>query len=78
MKIYLPHYDGKPTHNVFVQPGREYPNSDWLDEHRKPKMFTVSFRYGCAEVEDKLGQYMLDKELAQATRIIVLERKVLC
>ncbi|ADE12143.1 hypothetical protein [Sideroxydans lithotrophicus] len=76
MKIYLPHYDGKPTHNVFVQPGREYPNSAWMDENGKPRMFAVEFRYGRAEVADNLGQYMLDKELAQSSPIIVIERKV--
>lgn len=77
MKVYLPHYEGKPSHNIFVQPGTHHKVSDWMDENGKPKMFVVTFKFGCAEVPDNLGQYMLDNELAQATRIIIPDRKAL-
>lgn len=78
MKIYLPTAQDRPLQNVFVQPGNhpgnKYQVSDWLD-NGKPIMFTVAFRFGCAEVPDNLGQYMLDNEMAKASPIIVIERK---
>lgn len=76
MKVYLPFYEGKPTHHLFVQPGRQYPTSAWNDKDGKPIMFTVEFKYGCAEVPDNLGQYLIAYELAQETRIIIPDRKV--
>lgn len=78
MKVYLPYYEGKPTHHLFVQPGRQYSSSNWLDKDGKPIMFTVEFKHGCADVPEGLGQYLVDHELAQETRIIIPERKVLC
>ncbi len=70
MRVYHPGKTGKQT--TFVQPGVHHPIADWMDEERKPKMFSVTFVDGCAEVPDNLGQYMLDRELAKASPIILL------
>ncbi len=70
MKIYQPDApNGRRT--TFVQPGAEFPNSDFLDAHGKPRMFSVEFVHGVAEVPDNLGAYMLDKELAFRSPIIL-------
>lgn len=50
---------------MFVRPGIEFPNSDFVDKDGSAIQFTVVFVNGVAEVADNLGQYMIDKELAQ-------------
>lgn len=77
MKIYLPGAERKPSHTIFVQPGKQFPVSDWLDENGKSKMVAVVFNYGCADVADNLAKYMVDHELAAESPIIVIERKQL-
>lgn len=70
MKIYQPTArDGINT--VFVQPGRTYPISDWMDINGKPMMYTVVFKYGMAEVPDNLARYMVDHELASYSPILL-------
>jgi len=71
MKIYLPEKLNSPSHTVYVQPGCEFPVSDWMDDEGKPRMFSVAFRFGCAEVPDNLGGYMLDKQLAKRSPILL-------
>lgn len=70
MKVYQPDSrTGRRT--VFVQPGVHHPVSDFMDEHGKPKMFSVVFTLGEADVPDNLGQYMIDRELAKRSPIIL-------
>lgn len=71
MKIYQPGTRGKRT--AFVQPGVTHPTTDWLDENGKARMFAVEFKEGEATVDDQLGQYMIDKDLAKRSPIILPE-----
>lgn len=70
MKIYQP--DSRTGRRVvFVQPGHEFPTSDFMDEHGKPKMFEVVFLLGEADVADNLARYMVDKQMASYSPIIL-------
>lgn len=69
MKIYMP--GSKGLHRVFVQPGNEFPTSDFMTKEGKPILFTVEFKEGMAKVPDNLGRYMLNKKLAQSSPIIL-------
>lgn len=72
MLVYRPHEMDKPSHTLLVQPGVHYPVSDWLDEAGKPRMYSVVFRSGRAEVPDNLGQYLIDQQLAQSSPILLI------
>lgn len=73
MKVYK-QTQSQSTHTLFIQPGNDHPeNSVWLDSKNKAKMFEIVFKYGVAEVDDRLGQYMIDKKLAASTFLINLE-----
>jgi hypothetical protein len=67
--IYQPGTRGRRT--TFVQPGREFPASHFLDENGQPRMFSVVFLEGEATVDDQLGQYMLDKGIAFKSPILL-------
>jgi len=69
MKVYLPGARGKQT--TFVQPGNEFPVSEFMDEQGKPKMFSIPFINGEATVYEQLGQYMLDRRIAQRSPLIL-------
>lgn len=71
MKIYHPGSRGK--HTIFVCPGQEFPVSDFLDADGKPIQFPVGFSEGAADVPDNLGNYMIDRDLAKKSPIILLE-----
>jgi hypothetical protein len=71
MRVFRPQDAEVPRHTVFVQPGREFPVSEWLDEDGSPRMYAIEFRAGCAEVADNLGAYMIDHELAQRSPLIL-------
>jgi hypothetical protein len=42
-----------------------------MDEQGKPKMFSIPFVDGEASVDDQLGQYMLDRGIAQRSPLIL-------
>jgi hypothetical protein len=42
---------------------------------RKPRTFTVEFKYGECEVSDELGKYMIAVGFAEKTRLILPERR---
>lgn len=69
MKIYQPGTHGRRT--TFVQPGREFPVTHFLNDDGSARMFAVVFTEGEATVDDQLGQYMLDKEMAAASPILL-------
>lgn len=69
MKVYKPGARGKQRQ--YVQPGSEFPVAHFMDESGKPKLFTVTFTEGAAEVDDTLGQYMLDKGIARRSPILL-------
>jgi hypothetical protein len=70
MKVYLPGGSMAST-RVYVQPGKEFPNTDFLDPQGSPRLFTVEFKRGVAKVESNLGDYLVDKGHAQRTRLII-------
>ena len=57
----------------FVMPGKEFPVSHFLDGNGQPIMFAVIFIEGQADVDDALGQYMIDKDIAKSSPIILLQ-----
>ncbi|VVC76003.1 hypothetical protein AQUSIP_13040 [Aquicella siphonis] len=62
MKVYYP--GNRENIRLYVQPGIDHPEtSEWF-EGGKPKMFEVHFKNQVAEVDDNIGQYLLDKKLA--------------
>jgi hypothetical protein len=71
MRVYLK--TGPRDHLMMVTPGTDSDCSDFFHPDGTKIQFSVKFKLGVAEVPSNLGQYMLDKELVQATRIIVLE-----
>lgn len=71
MRVYRPQDAAVPRHTLFVQPGREFPVSEWMDEEQKPRIFQVEFRGGVAEVPDNLGLYLIDRELAQPSPLLL-------
>jgi hypothetical protein len=62
MRVYHPGAKGRQS--IFVRPGIEYPNSDFVDANGNAKQFQVWFVDGVAEVADNLGQYMIEHDLA--------------
>ncbi|KWF90390.1 hypothetical protein WL95_27570 [Burkholderia cepacia] len=71
MHVYRPQDRNVPRHAVLVQPGKEFPTSEWLDEDGRPRMFRIEFVAGCAEVADNLGAYMIDHEIAQRSPLLL-------
>lgn len=72
MIIYIPEYNDKRVHTMFVQPGNDAQSSEFVDkETKRPIMFTVVFEYGKADVRDSLGQYMLDRGMAKKSPIYI-------
>ncbi|MGH8220893.1 MAG: hypothetical protein ACREUT_20350 [Steroidobacteraceae bacterium] len=78
MKIYLPHGSIRDR-KVYVQPGKERrDNAEWFAsdgkggvDYEQPILFPVPFKGGMAEVPSHIGQYMLDKGLAQRSKLIL-------
>jgi hypothetical protein len=71
MKIYKHGLQEQGLHNVFIQPGVDFPeNSEWYEADGRPKLFTVTFQNGVATVPKNLGRYMVDKGLASGSEII--------
>ena len=69
MHLYLT--TGKRDHLVICQPGKEFPTSDFLADDGHPLTFSVQFINGEArDVASNLGQYLIDKGVAQRTPII--------
>jgi hypothetical protein len=73
MFVYLPHK--KSTHTMHICPAgdprvRGECPVDWVDENNKPRTFQVEFRNGKAEVDDQIGRYMIEMDLARKTKLI--------
>lgn len=56
---------------MFLQPGKEYPSSAFVDGNGYPTMFAITFIEGEATVGEELGNYMADKGLATTSPIIL-------
>ncbi len=70
MKVFLPGGNQR-TQTVYVQPGKEFPNSNFCDKEGSATLIAVVFKNGKASVEDALGKYMIDKGYAQASPLIL-------
>lgn len=73
MIVHRPQDTRVPRHLVFVQPaatpqGRGV--SEWMDGG-KPRLFTVEFLGGRADVPDNLGRYLVDAGLARPSPILL-------
>ncbi|WGS53573.1 hypothetical protein LFL96_21180 [Paraburkholderia sp. D15] len=69
MRLFLT--TGKRDHLVICQPGLEFPTSDFLADDGHPLTFKVQFTDGEARgVPSNLGEYLIDKGVAQRTPII--------
>ena len=44
---------------------------DWVDDENNPRQFTIEFTRGKAEVDDKIGKYLIDRGLAKKTKLII-------
>lgn len=80
MRVYLTGSKEKanPNHVLYVAPAShlgkhmtkaEVP-AEWLDDNKKPKTFAISFAYGVANVDDKLGEWLIATGHAQRTNLI--------
>lgn len=72
MLVYRPHDELRARHVIFVQPGQHHAVSEWMEDG-KPKMFTVVFHRGRAEVPSNLGEYMIEQGQAQRSPLILPE-----
>lgn len=70
MKVY---YHGRSAnHRMYVVPAHDYPHvGAWREQDGRNKQFEVHFIDGVADVEDNLGEYMIEKGIASASRIIL-------
>jgi len=69
MHLYLT--TGKRDHLIIVQPGKEFPTSDFCGPDGTPITFKVEFVDGKASnVRNDLAQYLLDKGVAQRSPIM--------
>ena len=70
MRVYF--HGTSTSHRIFVTPGVDYPEtSAWREDDGRFKQFEIHFINGEAEVDDNLGQYLIEKEQASATKIIL-------
>lgn len=74
MKVFLPDARERASHNLFVTPANDPDGrnvSDWVRDDGVPIMQTVTFKFGVAKVDPRLGRYLIDKGLAQASPLIL-------
>lgn len=71
MKVYLK--TGRRDHLMFITPGTELDSSDFLNPDGTARQFTVRFKEGRADVPSNIGQYLIDKGVAQKTPLILPE-----
>ncbi len=58
-------------HRLFIQPAIDFPHVNaWREPDGRPKMFDIHFVNGEADVEENIGQYLVDKGLAAKTKVI--------
>lgn len=75
MRVYYP--GGRRNHTTFVTPAADVEgirggvDSEWLDDEGHPKMITVNFVNGSAEVSDALGRYLVARRYAKRTSLIL-------
>lgn len=56
---------------LHVTPGNDIEGQKYFDPEGKPFLFTIEFKDGEATVSDQLGQYLVDKGLADKNRKVL-------
>jgi len=49
--------------------GQELPSSDWVNQKNEPIDLMVEFKFGRAEVDKNLGEYMIKYGLASKSKL---------
>jgi hypothetical protein len=76
MFVYLPHK--RANHTMHIRPAAdprlkgEMP-SEWVDDKNEPITFQVEFVRGKAEVDDKIGKYLIEMGQARKSKLILPE-----
>ena len=78
MKVYLTgeRERANPSHVMYVSPAGDARVAkmnlpeDWLDDEKKPRTFPIQFKHGKADVDDRLGKYLIDTGQAAASSIL--------
>ena len=74
MFVYLPHKNA--NHTMHISPAAdprikgEVP-TEWVDDKNAPLTFQVEFVRGKAEVDDNIGNYLIEQGLAKKSKIIL-------
>ena len=75
MLVFLPHKKANHTMHISPAADREFVKgevpADWVDDENNPRQFTIEFTRGKAEVDDKIGKYLIDRGLAKKTKLII-------
>lgn len=76
MHVYLCHEAKRiPSHVMHITPAADEefvsnPPVAWLDEQNgQPIAFAIEFKYGKAEVDDQIGEYLVARKLARRTAL---------
>lgn len=77
MKVYVPTERERATsHTIYVTPANDAETikegipTDWLDVEGKPITYPVQFKQGVAEVDARLGAYMIKRNMARKSSLI--------
>lgn len=69
MRVFQPGTRGRRT--LFAQPGNEFKATSFMNDDGSAKMFTIVFTEGAADVDDQLGQYLIDQGMAARSAILL-------
>lgn len=77
MKVYSPHEkQQKGTHTLRVTPGARNPDcAAFMRDNEKgdkvPLLMTVTFKDGCAQVDDALGKWLIENKHALKSKKLI-------
>lgn len=75
MKVF---HESGGNHLLMVTPGAQHGDvSDWMDESGNPRRFDIRFVNGVVEVDRKMGEYLIEANLANRTRLIRVRNRVM-
>ncbi|MDR3473347.1 MAG: hypothetical protein P4M09_16935 [Devosia sp.] len=76
MKVYLPGTGAKNSrsHMLSVAPAADTRGEvpvDWVTADNEPVQFRIEFAYGAAEVDDRLGKYLIERGICRKTALVL-------
>lgn len=76
MKVYLPGTGAKtsPSHMLSVAPAADTKGevpADWVNNDNEPLQFRIQFKFGVAEVDDRMGRYLIERGICRKTALIL-------